>query len=188
MEGVTSTSPAISPEILAGAIQTATEEVLATMLTLEAKAGPWTLERNTSELSDGVVCLIGLAGRWAGTGMICCTATLACKLSALLLMTGPEAEKGGVDGEVLDAMAEITNMIIGNVKNIVEEQLGPMGLSIPTVIYGRNFTTRSVSEGDWTVVRFGCGDEDLDVRVRLVPGREPHPVRHGFPPPQAVQI
>jgi chemotaxis protein CheX len=188
MTGENHTSPAISSEVLAGAIQAATEEVLATMLALEAKAGQWTLERNTSGLSDGVVGLIGLAGRWAGTGMLSCSATLACKLSALLLMAEPEAEKGGVDGEVLDAMAEITNMIIGNVKNIVEEQLGPMGLSIPTVIYGRNFTTRSVSEGDWTVVRFGCGDEDLEVRVRLVPGREPHPVRHGFPPPQAVPV
>src|SRR3546814_14068538 len=54
------------------------------------------------------------------------------------------AEYDAVNDEVLDAMAEVTNMIIGNVKTALEERIGCMGLSIPTVIYGRNFTYRAV--------------------------------------------
>jgi chemotaxis protein CheX len=42
-------------------------------------------------------------------------------------------EASSVDEDVLDAVAEITNMIIGSVKTDLEGELGPLGLSIPTV-------------------------------------------------------
>jgi len=51
----------------------------------------------------------------------------------------------------------IANMIIGNVKNTLEEHLGPMGMSIPTVVFGRNFTTRGGGSEPWTIVPFTCG-------------------------------
>ncbi len=56
-----------------------------------------------------------------------------------MLMT----EAPSVNEDVLDAVAELTNMIIGSVKTDLESQLGPLGLSIPTVVFGRNFRTRS---------------------------------------------
>jgi chemotaxis protein CheX len=62
-------------------------------------------------------------------------------------------------------------MILGNVKTGLEEELGPMGLSIPTVIYGRNFTTRSVGNSQWTVVPFECAGETVNVHVCLTPAR-----------------
>ena len=46
-------------------------------------------------------------------------------------------------------MAELTNMIIGSVKTDLESQLGPLGLSIPTVVFGRNFKTRSAGTAEW---------------------------------------
>jgi CheY-specific phosphatase CheX len=48
---------------------------------------------------------------------------------------------------VLDAFAELIDMIIGNVKTALEEHLGPMGMSVPTVVHGKNFTTRTVAGG-----------------------------------------
>ena len=77
------------------------------------------------------------------------------------------SEYAAVDEEVLDAMAEVTNMVVGNVKTLLEEQVGAMGLSIPTVIFGRNFTTKSAG-GSWTVVPFQCFSESLIVQVCLV--------------------
>ena len=47
---------------------------------------------------------------------------------------------------MLDAVAEVTNMIIGNVKTVLESRLGAMGLSTPTVIYGRNFQTAQLRQ------------------------------------------
>jgi chemotaxis protein CheX len=74
--------------------------------------------------------------------------------------------------EVLDAMAEVTNMIIGNVKSLIENDYGAMGLSIPTVIYGRNYKARSTGAGEWTVVPFSCGAEVMEIKICLLPGSE----------------
>ena len=86
-----------------------------------------------------------------------------------------------IDEDVLDAVAEVTNMIIGNVKTALENRLGAMGLSTPTVIYGRNFQTRSSGNQEWTVVPFDAG-ERADVRASVHrpergSGQEDHPHR-----------
>ncbi len=182
------TTTAFDPEAAAACIRAATGEVFSTMLGLEPASGDYYLARNAPGPIDGVVALIGLAGRWAGTGMLSCSANLACTLSACLLLGEPGGVKEAVDDEVLDSMAEITNMVLGNVKNSLEERLGIMGLSIPTVIFGRHFTARSLGEGDWVVVPFACCDDRLEVRLRLAREREPHLMRQGFPPPQAVRV
>ncbi|MGH9584203.1 MAG: chemotaxis protein CheX [Bryobacteraceae bacterium] len=175
-------------EIVVKAVCGASEEVFATMLGLEISPGePYTEEnqdaRQPSE-SGGVVALIGMAGSWVGTGMLTCTPEFACKAAAIMLM----CEFQAVDSEVLDAVAEISNMIFGNVKTILEEHLGPLGLSIPTVIFGKNFSTRSVGQQLWTVVPLTVGADRMQVRIFLAPqqGRIAH-VRHGFSRPYAVQ-
>ena len=82
-----------------------------------------------------------------------------------MLMT----EATAVNEEVLDAVAELTNMIIGSVKTDLEQHLGPLGLSIPTVVFGRNFKTRSAGTTEWIVVRFPWEDEALLIKMCLAP-------------------
>ncbi|MFN3322545.1 MAG: chemotaxis protein CheX [Bryobacteraceae bacterium] len=159
----------ISQELIVSAINNATIEVFSTMLSLEIRQGDPYVDRNAPGPSDGVVGLIGLAGTWVGTGSFACSAEMACKISAHLLMTEYQA----VNEEVLDAVAEVTNMVIGNVKTAIEEHLGPMGLSIPTVVFGRNFTTRSMGSSEWTVVPFyHDADSRIEVQVCLAENRE----------------
>ena len=83
-----------------------------------------------------------------------------------------------VDDNVLDAMGDLTNMIIGGIVNEVEVYLGPASLSIPTVIHGRNFVARNLGGDEWTVVPFWYGEDRLDVRMCLTPASEP---LHGGP-------
>jgi chemotaxis protein CheX len=160
------------------AICAATEEVFTTMLSDQVTAGEAYSQRNASGSSEGVVALVGMTGAWVGTGVLTCSAALACKLSALLLMS--EEPGTAVNEEVLDSVAEITNMVIGNVKNLLEEHIGELNLSIPTVVYGRNLTTRSVNESEWVVVPFECEGERLEVRLCLVPNAGKHTARPGF--------
>lgn len=146
----------------------ATQDVFEMMLAQPVEAGEPYEEQGSSKSFDGIIALIGLAGSWVGAGRICCSSTLACQLSGAML----GAEFGGVNEEVLDAMAELTNMIIGNVKSALEEDFGPMGLSIPTVIFGRNYQARSLGVNEWTVVPFQCGGESLEVKLCLKPSSE----------------
>lgn len=165
---------------LAQLVTTSARDVFATMLGMEVAAGDSYVEREPSSPTEGVVALIGLTGPWVGTGCIFCSASFARRIASQMLMTEFES----VCEEVLDAVAEVVNMIIGNVKTGLEERLGPMGLSIPTVFYGRNFTAKSAGEGEWTVFPFFDGEDRLDVKIHLAPDRR-HvvPVRSDFPHP-----
>jgi chemotaxis protein CheX len=153
---------------LVGLVHEATASVFDTMLALPLeRAEPYT-NTAASVSINGIVSFIGLAGPWAGTGSISCSTALACRIASQLMMTEYEA----VDDEVLDAVAEVTNMIVGNVKTALDDRLGPMGLSIPTVIYGRNFTSRTVGKQEWTIVPFHMEKELFEVQICLAPSRE----------------
>jgi chemotaxis protein CheX len=154
----------LQPEIL-DSIRRSANNVFATMLGVELGSGEASIEQGTPEANDGVVSIVGVAGAWVGTGVIVCSPELACRVCNRMLMTNNST----INEEVLDAVAELTNMIIGCVKTDLEAQLGPLGLSIPTVVFGRNFMTKSVGSTDWVVVRFLWEGEILLVRMSLTP-------------------
>jgi chemotaxis protein CheX len=177
---------AITQPELAAAIEGATREVFSTMLNLNLVAGSVFVEKERKTPASGVVSLIGLAGAWVGTGSLSCSTALACKIASHFLM----AEYDAVGEDVLDSVAEVTNMIIGNVKTMLENRLGGMGLSTPTVIYGLNFQTRSTRNREWTVVPFDCQGERLCVQVCIVPNTAAgeKTVRSGFPVPHMLNV
>jgi len=171
---------------LVTAIEAAAREVFSTMLSLKLVAGSVFVEKEEATPTSGVVSLIGLAGAWVGTGSLSCSTALACKIASHLLM----AEYPAVSEDVLDSVAEVTNMIIGNVKTMLENRLGGMGLSTPTVIYGQNFQTRSARNREWTVVPFDCEGERLCVQVCIVPNKDAgeKTIRSGFPVPHLLNV
>ena len=152
-------------ELLVESIVKATEEVFSTMLGADVVREPSYVESTPPTAGSGVMSVIGMVGNWRGSGSIAASPEVACRICSRMLMT----ESKGIDDEVLDAFAELTNMILGNVKTALEPELGPMGLSIPTVVYGRNFTTRSISQERWTVAPFTWDGDKLEVRLCLVP-------------------
>jgi chemotaxis protein CheX len=141
----------------------AAKDVFGMMLGLDITPGEAYIEQGSPSESERVVALIGLAGTWIGTGMVSCTPEFACRISSLMLMTECDA----VTEDVLDAMAEMSNMIFGNVKTELEEQVGALGLSIPTVIFGRNFATRSVGKQSWTVIPIHAGTDVMELKICL---------------------
>jgi len=156
---------ALTGEEVTALIRANTEKVFATMLglTAEVRSGDW--QGADAGQKGGVVALLGFAGDWRGSGTIRCSGRLACSLSGKLLMT----DYGCVNDEVLDAMGEIANMIIGNFKDDAACKLGPLGLSTPTVIYGNNFEARNWNGQSWTGVAFDCEGELFEVKICLVP-------------------
>ena len=144
-------------------IHEATMEVFSMMLGLEVDEFESHMQSEANPMTDGVVSLIGLTGPWIGTGSLLCSAEFACRVSGALV----GAEATAVDHDVLDAFGEVTNMIIGNVKTRLEELAGPLGLSIPTVVYGRNFAARTMGSMRWTVVKFHCGGDVFEVQLCL---------------------
>ncbi len=182
----TRTTEVITESEIADAIRNATSEVFSMMLGMDIVPGEVHRGDKAGTPSSGVVALLGLAGDWVGSGSLCCDPPFACKLAGQLLM----GEYPGVTEEVLDAVAEVANMIIGNVKTVLEVKLGNLGLSIPTVIFGRNFETRSVGNRDWVIVPFTCGEDYMNVQISIAPNRASNTARvvPGFPIGHAVVL
>lgn len=180
------TVQAVTQAELVAFITASTCEVFSTMLGHEINPCDPFVEKTASAPASGIVSLVGMAGDWIGTGGISCSASFACKVASLFLM----AEYDSINEDVLDAISELTNMIIGNVKTTLEERLGPMGLSIPTVIFGRNFQTRSSGNHEWIVVPFASGEDRMNVQLCLTPNRDSSQktVRPGYPVPHLVGV
>ena len=170
---------------LVQSLSQAVEAVFSTMLGVSIVPGQVRFENGPPDAHDGVLSFIGLAGSWAGTGCVSCTPVLACRVCSQMLMS----ETTAVNEEVLDAVAELTNMIIGSVKNDLEAELGPLGLSIPTVVFGKNFRTKSAGHAEWIIRRFGWDSDAFEVRMCLAPSEHKAPLQpHVLEPANQIGI
>lgn len=153
--------------LVVDALRAATEVVFSTMLGLEVESEKPCTDNDDPGPSNGIIGLIGLAGAWVGTVSFCCNTRLACQICSKML----NAEYTEIGEEVLDAVAEITNMIVGGFKTEAETYLGPLGLSIPTVVYGLSFAARTVGREQWIVVPFTCGADRFEIKICLTRNR-----------------
>jgi chemotaxis protein CheX len=158
----------LDQELIEEAIRAATEEVFATMLgaTINIDASA----RNDPE--GGLMALVGLTGNWSGAGTLCCSPTLGNRVAETMFMSEASADSSAINDEVLDAVAEVTNMVVGNIKNFLEPQLGPMAISIPSVIYGHNFHFKSLTGKVIASAAFRWDGEPLEVKVVLAPSSD----------------
>jgi chemotaxis protein CheX len=151
-------------EAIIGAVNHATEAVFSTMLAMAVQVLP-ALDRPDPELLDGVVGLLGFTGGWVGTGMLFCEDHFACRVGSAMLMH----ECKEINADVLDGIGEMANMILGNFKEAIEDRTGPLSLSVPTVVYGKNFSTRTPIQVPWIVVPFQLDQDVFQVRVCIKP-------------------
>src|SRR5260370_17010201 len=141
-------SEVIDQERIVQSLKTSTQEVFSTMLNMKMRVETAYPQASKPGPADGVVALVGLTGKWVGTGSICCSAWFAREMSGYLL----KSEFASVDQDVLDAVGEVTSMVIGNFKVAVEDYLGPLGLSIPMVIFGPHFPSRTLTSRPFLLV------------------------------------
>jgi chemotaxis protein CheX len=158
----------LDQDLVVRAIRAATEEVFGTMLGAVIEPD----ESAETEPEGGMMALVGLTGNWSGAGTFGCSPALGNRAAAAMFMSEPAADLTAINDEVLDAVAEVTNMVVGNIKNTLEQQLGPMAISIPSVIYGRNFHFRSLTGKVIASARFRWDNEPMEVKVILAPNSD----------------
>src|SRR5665213_472687 len=153
----------IDQDILLQSVIESTAEVFSTMLGVEVQYTGIAGEARAPEL--GLISLVGITGDWGGSGVFCCTPVLASIICARMLGTDLNPGSPSIDEEVLDVVAEITNMMIGNIKNGLEPITGPLAISVPTVIHGRNFQFRNGSGLRGVSLAFAAEGELFEVRI-----------------------
>ena len=132
---------------------------------------------NTADASEaapteaGLVSIVGITGDWAGSGLFCCSPAFASVICSKMLGTAIDPATDAIGEEVLDVVAEVTNMVVGNIKNSLEPVVGPLAISVPTVIHGRNFHFRNLAGLSKSAMVFEAEGARFEVRVSLAPAQ-----------------
>jgi chemotaxis protein CheX len=148
---------------MAEAMLSSTSEVFTMMLNSAIKHEDPTHGASVNSEEYGVLSLIGLTGEWAGSAGLCCSADCARWIASQMMFT----EYAEVDAEVRDAVGEITNMIVGNFKNNISDQTGPLAMSTPTVVVGREMQATIQGVAEWVVFPFSSTEYSFSLMVQL---------------------
>lgn len=107
--------------------------------------------------------VIGLSGTAVGTVVLSLSREVALKATSVMLMT--EAEE--LNGDVVDAVGELTNMVAGAAKAKLEEF--NLSISLPNVVLGKGHEVHFPSNVTPICVPYTCAWGDLAIEVGLAP-------------------
>ena len=85
--------------------------------------------------ADALLGSITFRGNLEGCLAICCSAPCAKTIAVNMLGMEPDEEISQAD--INDAIGEVTNMVMGSVKSRLQDNLGNIDVSIPSVVSGR---------------------------------------------------
>jgi chemotaxis protein CheX len=144
-------------------ITAALTDLFSTMLRLEVARTP--VETNAANGEAHIAGVVGFTGRLTGVIYVHTTASFARRLTATLLQM-PEAEVTEEE-MVSDAMGEITNMLVGQVKSRLCDRGMPCVLTVPSVVRGSNFSVEAMSSSPGCLLSFKADGQRLLVQCLL---------------------
>lgn len=140
---------------------TSAADVFATMLNCEITRGQISLNADFRPEHD-VSGIIGLSGKATGTVVVSLARNVALSAAEVFLGERPD----DINDDVVDTVGELTNIIAGRAKALLEHL--SMSLSLPTVITGKGHTVKFGSSTSTICIPFTCKWGDLTVEVGLV--------------------
>jgi chemotaxis protein CheX len=140
-----------------------TQEVFEMMVMRHLETGT-PIEGDSLRPKSNVVGTISFAGSESGVVVFYST-TDAANLIAGSLLGLPAAE---VNGEMPDAIGEITNMIAGALRTKMTDSGHPWAISIPTVTIGSDFYTKYVSDVRRVLCPFRMDGHEICVELIMM--------------------
>ncbi|MFH1137895.1 MAG: chemotaxis protein CheX [Pseudomonadota bacterium] len=132
----------------------ATLNVLKTMAFVEINPGKPFLKRDHVAFGD-VTGIIGLTG--GATGSL--SVTFNFSLIKLIMNNMLGEQVTDVTNDVRDAVGELTNMISGDARRLLQQEGLSLSAAIPTIVAGRNHTIKHVVNGPIIVIPFTSENE-----------------------------
>ncbi len=120
-------------------------DVFRTMLSLEIWPDTAAADLHHTEV---VTAAVYFAGEWKGAVLIECTTSQAFDFTARLFSSAPPET---MDDDVRDALGELANMVAGNLKSVLP---GGVGISMPSVVEGKNYSLKVCGGNLSTRLRF----------------------------------
>ena len=141
----------------------ATTEVFETMVFRELTTGE-PIEGDALRPGSNVVGTIGFAGSACGLVAFYSTLDTARDIAGAMLGMPPTE----VNGEVADAIGEITNMVAGSFRTKMAAEGDAWAISVPTVTIGSDFYIKPMTNGRRVLPPFRMGEREIFVE-RSVP-------------------
>ncbi|HSO63289.1 MAG TPA: flagellar motor switch protein FliN [Desulfobacterales bacterium] len=148
---------------LQGHISASVVETFATMLTLEIQ--PVDVEPPPGSGVARMVGTLNFAGNVSGIFNVQTTIDFGRLMASGLL--GMEPEEVDPASDIRDLLAEITNIVGGNLKSALNDAGHACVLSTPSITYGSDFTIKSLSMDRFARFAFRHADHALIVEVGL---------------------
>jgi chemotaxis protein CheX len=142
-------------EVLAMATSEVFEIMVGTSLASATEEGPLLVADFTA--------MVGIAGNLCGVVVLRTSSESAKRMAAKML----GCDEAGVGENVQDAFGEICNMIAGSFKAKIAGLADGCGLSVPTVISGKDYALHSLANGERFEVLFSFEGKPLSVTIDL---------------------
>ncbi len=147
-------------------LKAAVSGVFCKMLKTEVRAVP--VDADTMGAEAHIASAVGFIGDMTGVVYIYATSSYAGKMTAVMLEMDESEAQG--DEMVNDAMGELANMIVGNLKAALVEKGMSCVLTIPSIVRGSNISIEAISSATRRVLCFRCGDsQNLVVELMIKP-------------------
>ncbi|NPU84704.1 MAG: chemotaxis protein CheX [Syntrophaceae bacterium] len=140
-----------------------TTDVLKMMAFVDPRPGKAFLKKDNAAKGD-VSGVIGLTG--AARGSLALTFSESCILKVVSNMLGEE--QTSINGDVKDAVGELTNMVSGSARKKLESEGLSVTAAIPTVVSGGGHSIRHVLGGPSIIIPFETDDGPFFVDVCLI--------------------
>jgi chemotaxis protein CheX len=139
----------------------ATTEVFATMMAKELEAGSPAV--NGAQPAANVVGAVRFLGTMTGTVSFYASEPAAREIAGAMLGIAPEE----ADGEVSDAVGEITNMIAGTLRGKLTQTGERLMITPPSVTRGTDFSAQHFNVASRVLCPFHMGGEQVFVELIL---------------------
>jgi chemotaxis protein CheX len=139
-----------------------TKEIFETMIMVDVTPGE-ALTEHVSKFRFSLSAIVGFAGFKQGNLAIHLPEAVARGLTGDFL--GMDVDE--INEDVQDAMGELANMLAGSMKPFISDNGGKVDLSLPSVVYGEEYTLTVVNESDWLIIPFTVSHGDFLVALEL---------------------
>lgn len=137
----------------------ATLEILETMAQTKAKAGQPFVKKDSIARGD-VSAIIGMVGDISGMVSVSFVAKTIIAIASRML-----GETITQKDEIRDAVGEISNMVSGRARCLLEEQGRILQGTLPTVIMGKNHTIFHMSDSPVLAIPFTTDSGDFTIEI-----------------------
>jgi chemotaxis protein CheX len=157
-------------EDMATLVTAAVTEVFSTMLSYSINSSSSATLPNSGSSNGSSMHVaggVGFGGDVTGVVYIVVTTDFARQITCRLLGIGESEIES--ESMVNDAIGELANMIVGQIKSRLCDRGMPCVLTIPSIVRGSNFSLEGCSTDKHEAYRFLCANQQLSVEILMKP-------------------